>query len=154
MDTDYRSLLMQLADEADADPQNGRGWDRESQINLSKGTYQDWVGYPTFPQPIQGLTPEVVALILKDICDTNQLNLESLGPEVTFGYQQCIYTGTEPMWRGGWEFRAGTLVLKWDLGGEGATVKGQALRALARSATWPVHGRAWRGSLRALIERG
>lgn len=149
----YVTLLLLSADEADADPQNGKGWDRDSRIDLRRQTYMDWIKYKSSPQPIQGLTSEDTALILSDICRINGIDLAGLAtvPEVTFGYAMCISTNTEPMWRGGWKFRAGSLSLKWDRQVQGSTVKGCALRALAQCARTPAHGRAWVGSLRDLL---
>lgn len=150
----YRAILATLADLADLDPPANDMWGRDTEIDLRTLTYQDWVKWRSTPTPIEGLTAEVAKEILADICRINGVPLEELAlvDRITFGRKNCISTGTEPMWRYGWELRAGSLALKWDFAPRGRTLKGCALRALAECAGRSPSGRSWVGSLRSLLE--
>lgn len=150
----YRTILGTLADLADQGPPDVDTWSRDTEIDLRALTYHDWVRWNSVPTPIEGLTPEVAKEILADICRINGVPLEELAlvERIAFGRKNCISTGTEPMWRYGWELRAGSLALKWDFAPRGKTMKGCTLRALAECAGRSPSGRAWVGSLRSLLE--
>lgn len=148
---------MSLADVADTEHQpdpNYRFLDRDSRIDLRQGTYLDWMSSKTVPIKIEGLTSGMTEAIISDICRVNNIELTDLvsAVDITFGRSQCILVG--PRWRGGWEFRAGSLALKWGAHPVGTSTKGATFRALANCAGTRAQGRAWVGSLTELIQAG